>query len=144
MENLITIQNTIEDICNSLYLKPLVLRGDIYENLNAKTVESYPVLNVDLDNVDVQTDSVSQYNFYLYFADRLTEGYENIDNVQANAIAYLHVLIRELKKCGYQIDYTNLIIYPFRQQFADLCGGAYVNLGITVVNGLNYCNTSIE
>lgn len=97
------------------------------------------MINVDLDSMIKVADGVDEYRFYIYYADRLTEDSKNELAIQSTAITNIKLLLRKLKKAGLGIDITDIEIQPFRQQFSDLCAGAYALVGIQVADNVNFC-----
>lgn len=71
------------------------------------------------------------YNYSLFYADRLTDDYKNKIIVQSEAITTLNNIINGLSQLDL-IDVNTSINYnTFSERFAAICGGAWVDVGIT-------------
>lgn len=132
------IVNKIKGYCSVQYIRPNIMVGDVYKNLNTNEI-TYPVVNIDLNNV-VKNGVDMVYSFYIYYADRLDESSSNELGCQSDAISFLQMLIGKIDMDeDVHID-NSTSISVFEQKFADLCAGGWMLVNIHTLNDIDYCD----
>lgn len=140
--NLIQLKELLRQYALEQPIKPNVMFGSIYENLNTDE-RKYPMFNIDFESVNNNSNTLT-YNIIVYFADRLTEDSSNIFEVQSDGVTSIHLFIQKLKYID-EITVTDPVnINLFEQQFADMCGGAWARIMLTVPDELDFCEAFNE
>lgn len=104
--------------------------GDVYE-INAD--QSVKYASVVLTNQEHQFDNNNDkfnYNFVLFFIDRLLDDESNRIDVQTAGISALKNIVTALEDYGIIIDSFRFTL--FKERFNDVCSGAYANLTIQI------------
>ena len=113
-----------------------IIQGDIY-TLDAQPDTKYSVFGIT-QNTHQEDDQFFYYNFNLYYINRVTNDERTNETLnQSTGIQVLRNVIR--KTCEYldiEVN-TNILYYPFIQQFADICSGVYAD--VTFVVPINLC-----
>lgn len=104
--------------------------GDVYE-INADQSVKYAsvVLTNQEHNFDNNNDKFN-YNFVLFFIDRLIDDESNRIDVQTAGISALKNIVTALEDYGIIIDSFRFTL--FKERFNDICSGAYANLTIQI------------
>lgn len=140
--NLIQLKELLRQYVLEQPIKPNVMFGSIYENLNTDE-RKYPMFNIDFESVNNNSNTLT-YNIIVYFADRLTEDSSNMFEVQSDGVTSIHLFIQKLKYID-EITVTDTVnINLFEQQFADNCGGAWARIMLTVPDELDFCEAFNE
>ena len=108
-----------------------VIQNDIYE-LDGIPNAKYNVFGIT-QNVHREDDQFIYYNFYLYYINRVNnDGRQNEILNQSTGIQVLRNIIR--KTINYlDIEVSeDIVYYPFRQKFADVCSGVYADVTFAV------------
>jgi hypothetical protein len=121
-----SLLNTLKKLTQKHYLLNEFGEGDVYEFMNSGN-HKYPCLFITLSNISVDEDS-TQYNFTLFYIDRLTDDLNNKINVQTTGVEIVkQILARLVDEIGTltvnSVDYT-----MFTEKFADMCGGVFCNV----------------
>ena len=104
--------------------------GDVYE-VNADQTVKYS--SVVLTNQEHSFDNVNdrfQYNFILFYIDRLTDDEANRTDVHTAAVSALKTIVQRLE--DYNVIINDFKFNLFRERFNDSCAGAYATLSIEV------------
>ena len=104
--------------------------GDVYE-VNADQTVKYS--SVVLTNQEHSFDNVNdrfQYNFILFYIDRLTDDEANRTDVHTAAVSALKAIVQHLE--NYNVIINDFKFNLFRERFNDQCAGAYATLSIEV------------
>ena len=104
--------------------------GDVYE-VNADQSVKYS--SVVLTNQEHQFDNVNdrfQYNFILFYIDRLTDDENNRTDVHTAAVSALKTIVQHLE--DYDVIINDFKFNLFRERFNDQCAGAYATLSVKV------------
>ena len=104
--------------------------GDVYE-INADQSVKYG--SVVLTNQEHSFDNVNDqfnYNFVLFYIDRLTDDEANRIDVQTAGINALTTIVKSIEDYGCIID--NVRYNVFRERFNDWCSGVYGTFSIQV------------
>jgi len=128
-----TLLKTIEIINDVAMAHPLVNsfnEGNIYD-INSNTNNIYPsiILSQAPHNLGTNTN---QFNFNIFYCDRLTENRDNRLLIQSNAIIVLTELINRLREIFLNINANT--ITTFHDRFSDELAGAYSTINIEVPN----------
>lgn len=137
---LIEIINKLKTYAEGQYNNPKVLVGSLYENLNTKEKLTYPCINIDNANA-MKRENEIVYNFYIYYADRLSESGDNMLQIQSEATTALQMMLHKILDAGSinLDDYYNVVITPFKLKFTDVCAGAWMQVNVHAV-GLDACD----
>ena len=114
--------------------------GDVYE-VNADQSVKYS--SVVLTNQEHQFDNVNdrfQYNFILFYIDRLTDDEANRTDVHTAAVSALKNIVQHLE--DYNVIINDFKFNLFRERFNDSCAGAYATLSVEVED--NDCNDGFD
>lgn len=114
--------------------------GDVYE-VNADQTVKYS--SVVLTNQEHSFDNVNdrfQYNFILFYIDRLTDDEANRTDVHTAAVSALKTIVQRLE--DYNVIINDFKFNLFRERFNDSCAGAYATLSIEVED--NDCTEEFE
>ena len=104
--------------------------GDVYE-INAD--QSVKYASVVLTNQEHQFDNNNDkfnYNFVLFFIDRLLDDESNRIDVQTAGISALKNIVTALEDYGIIIDSFRFTL--FKERFNDICSGAYATFTIQI------------
>ena len=136
---LIEIINKLKTYAEGQYNNPKVLVGSLYENLNTKEL-TYPCINIDNANA-MKRENEIVYNFYIYYADRLSESGDNMLQIQSEATTALQLMLHKILDAGSinLDDFYNVVITPFKLKFTDVCAGAWMQVNVHAV-GLDVCD----
>ena len=114
--------------------------GDVYE-INADQSVKYS--SVVLTNQEHSFDNINdkfQYNFILFYIDRLTDDENNRTDVHTAAVSALKTIVRHLE--DYNVIINDFKFNLFRERFNDSCAGAYASLSVEVED--NDCNEDFD
>ena len=114
--------------------------GDVYE-VNADQTVKYS--SVVLTNQEHSFDNVNdrfQYNFILFYIDRLSDDENNRTDVHTAAVSALKTIVQHLE--DYDVIINDFKFNLFRERFNDQCAGAYATLSVEVED--NDCNEEFE
>lgn len=104
--------------------------GDVYE-VNADQSVKYG--SVVLTNQEHTFDNINdrfQYNFVLFYIDRLTDDEANRVDVHTAAVSALKAIVQHLE--DYNVIINDFKFNLFRERFNDQCAGAYATLSVVV------------
>ena len=114
--------------------------GDVYE-VNAD--QSIKYSSIVLTNQEHSFDNVNdrfQYNFILFYIDRLTDDEANRVDVHTAAVSALKAIVQRLE--DYNVIINDFKFNLFRERFNDSCAGAYATLSVEVED--NDCNEEFD
>ena len=114
--------------------------GDVYE-VNADQSVKYS--SVVLTNQEHSFDNINdkfQYNFILFYIDRLTDDENNRTDIHTAAVSALKAIVRHLE--DYDVIINDFKFNLFRERFNDSCAGAYATLSVDVED--NDCNEDFD
>lgn len=104
--------------------------GDVYE-VNADQSVKYG--SVVITNQEHSFDNINdrfQYNFVLFYIDRLTDDEANRTDVHTAAVSALKAIVQHLE--DYDVIINDFKFNLFRERFNDSCAGAYATLSVEV------------
>lgn len=104
--------------------------GDVYE-VNADQSVKYS--SIVLTNQEHTFDNINDrfnYNFILFYIDRLTDDEANRVDVHTAAVSALKTIVQHLE--DYNVIINDFKFNLFRERFNDQCAGAYATLSIEV------------
>lgn len=105
--------------------------GSIYDVMNATNSVKYDVVHLSQTKhiTDEETDT---YGFNIFYVSRLEDSLEdNRLQIQSIGKEVLDNILRTFCE-NWNIDYPEIIFYPFTQKFADLCAGVYCKVEIEI------------
>ena len=114
--------------------------GDVYE-VNADQSVKYS--SIVLTNQEHSFDNINdkfQYNFILFYIDRLTDDENNRTDIHTAAVSALKAIVRHLE--DYNVIINDFKFNLFRERFNDSCAGAYATLSVDVED--NDCNEDFD
>lgn len=114
--------------------------GDVYE-VNADQSVKYS--SIVLTNQEHTFDNINdrfQYNFVLFYIDRLTDDEANRTDVHTAAVSALKAIVQHLE--DYNVIINDFKFNLFRERFNDSCAGAYASLSVEVED--NDCTEEFE
>lgn len=126
---LIEIVDIIEGAARRQFPVKSVLQNDIFE-INSVPNLKYGVFawtqQMHTGNIDADT---TDFNFSLFYVDRLRVDKANELEVQSEAVDVLRNVLKILAQVP-EIEVSSYTIQTFRQRFTDECAGAWVSLSI--------------
>ena len=114
--------------------------GDVYE-VNADQSVKYS--SIVLTNQEHQFDNINDkfnYNFILFYIDRLTDDEANRVDIHTAAVNALKAIVQRLE--DYNVIINDFKFNLFRERFNDSCAGAYATLSVEVED--NDCNDGFD
>lgn len=132
--NQVEIIKYIENIAKNTNVKTIT-NGDVYNIWNSNEIK-YSAINTAIEDIIVHED-YTEYNFILYYGDRLLNDDSNFDFIQIDGIRNLNYIINKLKEVDYIDVVTPYTFTPFQQKFADYLGGIYVRFTVQTSLELN-------
>ena len=114
--------------------------GDVYE-VNADQSVKYS--SIVLTNQEHSFDNINdkfQYNFILFYIDRLTDDEANRTDIHTAAVSALKNIVQHLE--DYNVIINDFKFNLFRERFNDSCAGAYATLSVEVED--NDCNEDFD
>lgn len=135
--NLIQILDKLQAYSMSQNFIESVTKGDVYTNWNGHPDLKYGAVNMDVTNVQRNSNTVV-YTIYLYYADRLLDDASNEYEVKTVAETILSSIINYAGEKIGDVEDSWQITY-FNQQFADNLAGGYVNFNLEVESPLGDC-----
>ena len=114
--------------------------GDVYE-VNADQSVKYS--SIVLTNQEHSFDNINdkfQYNFILFYIDRLTDDEANRTDIHTAAVSALKNIVRHLE--DYNVIINDFKFNLFRERFNDSCAGAYASISVDVED--NDCNEDFD
>ena len=103
--------------------------GDVYEYMNSGE-HKYPCVFLTMSTVLTDTTSTN-YNFTLFYIDRLTDDSDNKVNVQSMGISIIKEIVSKLISEEPVLETSSIECTPFTEKFADYCGGAFATITVT-------------
>lgn len=140
--NLVELKEILKNHVLLQPIQPNVMFGSIYENLNTSE-RKYPIFNIDFETVNDNSNTLT-YNIIVYYADRLNEDSSNVFDVKSDGITSIHLFVENLKYTDEMVISEPININLFEQQFADMCGGAWARIMLTVPDELDFCEAFNE
>ena len=105
--------------------------GDVYEYMNSG-VHKYPCLFMTMSNINSDVSS-TDYNFTLFYIDRLTNDGGNRIYTQSTGISVIRQMLIKLISLNPDVELTSANYTLFTEKFADYCGGAFCNVVLSDV-----------
>lgn len=126
---LYTLIHTLKNISKSHALVNEFGEGDVYEYMNSGE-HKYPCVFLTISTVLTDTTSTN-YNFTLFYIDRLTDDSDNKVNVQSMGISIIKQIVSKLISEEPVLETSSIECTPFTEKFADYCGGAFATITVT-------------
>ena len=105
--------------------------GDIYSFMNNNPSVKYGVFFV-LQNNHTEYQEYTNYNFTLFFVDRLEDDLEsNRLRIQSNGMQVISNVITTFCE-KFDIDFPNMQYTSFTQKFLDMCAGVYATISFNI------------
>lgn len=128
---LYTLIHTLKNISKSHALVNDFGEGDVYEYMNSGE-HKYPCVFLTMSSVLTDTTSTN-YNFTLFYIDRLTDDSNNKVNVQSMGISIIKEIVSKLISEEPVLETSSIECTPFTEKFADYCGGAFATITVSDV-----------
>lgn len=129
--NLVQIQDRIRAVFSGL-VSDVYFGDPLYHFSNDKV--DYASVVFAFQNVTVGEDTVT-YRFSATFADRLTNGTTNGNNIFVDALNTLEKGFNMIETDEVEVDY-NRQYEPFKQKFADVLAGLQCEIDVITTNDL--------
>lgn len=108
-----------------------VSEGDIYSFMNNNPSVKYGVFFI-LQNNHTEYQEYTNYNFTLFFIDRLEDDLEsNRIRIQSNGMQVISNIVSMLCE-RFDLDFPNMQYTPFTQKFVDLTAGIYATISFNI------------
>lgn len=105
--------------------------GDIYSFMNNNPSIKYGVFFI-LQNNHTEYQEYTNYNFTLFFVDRLEDDLEsNRLRIQSNGMQVISNVITTFCE-KFDIDFPEITYTPFTEKFVDMTAGVYANIIIDI------------
>ena len=114
--------------------------GDVYEYMNSGN-HKYPCLFMTTSNINSDVSS-TDYNFTLFYIDRLTNDGSNRIYTQSTGISVIRQMLIKLISLNPDVELTSANYTLFTEKFADYCGGVFCN--VVVSDLLNNTTNDVE
>ena len=105
--------------------------GDVYEYMNSGN-HKYPCLFMTMSTINSDTSS-TDYNFTLFYIDRLTDDNSNRIYVQSTGISVIQQILQQIVSLNSDVELTSANYTLFTEKFADYCGGAFCEVVLSDV-----------
>lgn len=132
------IVKTIEQISLSHIFVKMFNEGDVYEFMNNGEKE-YGIVNLNIDQIERETDSILKLYCSLIYIDRLTEDNDNKLDIWSIGTNVLQQIILKLEEKGLIVNGDYIFNNYTEDEFQDLCAGVYTNIDIQFKNSVNAC-----
>lgn len=127
---LIEIINGFNDIAlRQPAIQDVLKSGNIYdlnESRNAKFSTFCATQGTHNSNI---SDGYTNYNFYLYYVDRLKTDESNKLEIQSTGIEVLKNIIRTFQK-DYDCEIDSVEYQVFTERFSEVCAGVYATISV--------------
>ena len=113
--------------------------GDIYEELNGKEINMWPVLFISPVNYQPNYETgISTFNINMFYVDRLVEGRFNREYIWSTGFQTLDYIMFNLQNSNWFVDITSGVIQPFVEphKFVHDCNGNFVQVSIDIPSEL--------
>lgn len=105
--------------------------GNIYSFMNNNPSVKYGVFFI-LQNNHTEYQEYTNYNFTLFFIDRLEDDLEsNRIRIQSNGMQVISNIVSMLCE-KFDIDFPNMQYTSFTQKFLDMCAGVYATISFNI------------
>jgi len=138
--NLLNTLTYIKEVCNAHPLVNESFIGSIYD-INSRTDVKYATMSVQADTIARQASGKTDYNVYLYYADRIpsNDDREAILQVQTAAVNVMREILNYIKNYSDSIYIGSYTIHPFEQKFADETAGCWATVDIQTIDDIGDC-----
>lgn len=139
--NLLNTLTYIKEVCNAHPLVNESFIGSIYD-INSRTDVKYATMSVQADTIARQASGKTDYNVYLYYADRIpsNDDREAILQVQTAAVNVMREILNYIKNYSDSIYIGSYTIHPFEQKFADETAGCWATVDIQTIDDIGDCS----
>ena len=105
--------------------------GDVYEYMNSGN-HKYPCLFMTMSTINSDTSS-TDYNFTLFYIDRLTDDNSNRIYVQSTGISVIKQILQQIVSINSDVALNSANYTLFTEKFADYCGGVFCDVVLSDV-----------
>lgn len=139
--NLLNTLTYIKEVCNAHPLVNESFIGSIYD-INSRTDVKYATMSVQADTIARQASGKTDYNVYLYYADRIpsNDDKDAILEVQTAAVNVMREVLNYIKNYSDSIYIGSYTIHPFEQKFADETAGCWATVDIQTIDDIGDCS----
>ena len=103
--------------------------GDVYEYMNSG-MHSYPAMFMTMNNITSDSESTN-YNFTMFYIDRLISDGSNKINVQSIGVQVIKQILSKLFDIYPEIEISSTEYTPFTEKFADDCAGVFCQISLS-------------
>ena len=103
--------------------------GDVYEYMNSG-MHSYPAVFMTMNNITSDSESTN-YNFTMFYIDRLLSDGSNKINVQSIGVQVVKQILSKLFDIYPEIEISSTEYTPFTEKFADDCAGVFCQISLS-------------
>lgn len=125
------VTNSIISVATKLPNINTAYEGDIYDLNENPDVEFTSVVLTQRQHYYNEENECWNYNFVMFYVDKLTTDESNRIDIQSNGIICLHNIIRSLRNI-FEVDTQDEEYDTFTQRFTSMCAGAFVSFSVIV------------
>ena len=103
--------------------------GDVYEYMNSG-MHKYPCVFMTMNNITSDSESTN-YNFTMFYIDRLISDGSNKINVQSIGVQVIKQILSKLFDIYPEIEISSTEYTPFTEKFADDCAGVFCQISLS-------------
>lgn len=141
--NYYNLLRTLKSLSNTHSLVNDYGEGDVYEYMNSG-MHKYPCVFMTMQNITSDSESTN-YNFTLFYIDRLISDGSNKINVQSIGVQVIKQILSKLFDIYPEIEISSTEYTPFTEKFADDCAGGFCQISLTdELDAANYEADCVE
>lgn len=127
--NYYNLLRTLKSLSNTHSLVNDYAEGDVYEYMNSG-MHKYPCVFMTMNNITSDSESTN-YNFTLFYIDRLISDGSNKINVQSIGVQVIKQILSKLFDIYPEIEISSTEYTPFTEKFADDCAGVFCQISLS-------------
>ena len=127
--NYYNLLRTLKSLSNTHSLVNDYAEGDVYEYMNSG-MHKYPCVFMTMNNITSDSESTN-YNFTMFYIDRLISDGSNKINVQSIGVQVIKQILSKLFDIYPEIEISSTEYTPFTEKFADDCAGVFCQISLS-------------
>lgn len=127
--NYYNLLRTLKSLSNTHSLVNDYAEGDVYEYMNSG-MHKYPCIFMTMNNITSDSESTN-YNFTMFYIDRLISDGSNKINVQSIGVQVIKQILSKLFDIYPEIEISSTEYTPFTEKFADDCAGVFCQISLS-------------
>ena len=127
--NYYNLLRTLKSLSNTHSLVNDYAEGDVYEYMNSG-MHKYPCVFMTMNNITSDSASTN-YNFTMFYIDRLISDGSNKINVQSIGVQVIKQILSKLFDIYPEIEISSTEYTPFTEKFADDCAGVFCQISLS-------------